>query len=70
MRHVFRATKIGWNEDQEGVWFDSDQYTKEAEMEQKAKSSLTYPKILSVLIVAVVAILFGYVLPQFEEMFA
>ena len=48
----------------------ADQYTKEAEMEQKAKSSLTYPKILSVLIVAVVAILFGYVLPQFEEMFA
>lgn len=48
----------------------ADQYTKEAEMEQKAKSSLTYPKILSVLIVGVVAILFGYVLPQFEEMFA
>lgn len=48
----------------------ADQYTKEAEMEQKAKSSLTYPKILSVLIVGVVAILFGYVLPQFEEMFS
>lgn len=48
----------------------ADQYTSEAMMEQKAKSSLTYPKILSVLIVAVVAILFGYVLPQFEEMFS
>lgn len=48
----------------------ADQYMKEAELEQKAKSSLTYPKILSVLIVGVVAILFGYVLPQFEEMFS
>ena len=45
-------------------------YTQENELEQQVKSSLTYPKILSVLIVAVVAILFGYVLPQFEEMFA
>ena len=45
-------------------------YTQENELEQQVKSSLTYPKILGVLIVAVVAILFGYVLPQFEEMFA
>ena len=29
MRHVFKATKIGWDEEQEGVWFDSNQYTKE-----------------------------------------
>lgn len=45
-------------------------YTQENELEQQVKSSLTYPKILSVLIVGVVAVLFGYVLPQFEEMFA
>ena len=45
-------------------------YTDENELEQQVKSSLTYPKILSVLIVAVVAILFGYVLPQFEDIFA
>lgn len=44
-------------------------YTEENELEQQVKSSLTYPKILSVLIVAVVAILFGYVLPQFKELF-
>ena len=48
----------------------ADQYTKEAQLEAKAKSSLTYPKILSGLIVIVMAILFGYVLPQFEEMFS
>lgn len=48
----------------------ADQYTKEAQLEAKAKSSLTYPKILSALIVVVLLILFGYVLPQFEEMFS
>ncbi|WP_034449103.1 type II secretion system F family protein [Butyrivibrio sp. AE2032] len=48
----------------------AEQYTSEAQLEQTAKNSLTYPKILSVLIVIVVAILFGYVLPQFEEMFS
>ena len=48
----------------------AEMYTSEAQMEQTAKNSLAYPKILSGLIVIVVAILFGYVLPQFEEMFA
>ena len=48
----------------------AEQYTSEAQLEQTAKNSLTYPKILSALIVIVVAILFGYVLPQFEEIFA
>ncbi len=47
----------------------ADQYTSEAQLEQTAKNSLTYPKILSVLIVVVVAILFGYVLPQFKDLF-
>ena len=45
-------------------------YTEENELEQQVKSSLTYPKILAVLIVAVVAILFGYVLPQFDDLFS
>ena len=48
----------------------AEQYTSEAQLEQTAKNSLTYPKILSVLIVIVVAILFGYVLPQFEDIFS
>ncbi len=29
MRHVFRATKLGRESEQEGIWFDADQYTKE-----------------------------------------
>jgi len=48
----------------------AEHYTDENELEQQVKSSLTYPKILSGLIVIVVAILFGYVLPQFEDIFA
>lgn len=48
----------------------AEQYTSESQLEQTAKNSLTYPKILGVLIVIVIAILFGYVLPQFEEMFS
>lgn len=48
----------------------ADQYMKEAQLEQKAKNSLTYPKILGGLIVLVMLILFGYVLPQFDSIFA
>ena len=48
----------------------AEQYTSESQLEQTAKNSLTYPKILSALIVGVVAILFGYVLPQFEDIFS
>lgn len=29
MRHVFKATKLGWDEVKEGVWFDSDRYSLE-----------------------------------------
>ena len=29
MKHLFRATKIGWEKEKEGVWFDSDAYSKE-----------------------------------------
>lgn len=36
MRHVFRATKLGWDKEREGIWFDSDDYTREeAEAEFK-----------------------------------
>jgi len=48
----------------------ADQYTNESQLEQTAKNSLTYPKILAALLVGVVAILFGYVLPQFEDLFS
>lgn len=28
MRHVFRATKIGWDKEQEGIWFDLIEYAR------------------------------------------
>ena len=42
MRHVFKATKIGWDEEKEGVWFDADYYTREeAEAEFKPYTGIT-----------------------------
>ena len=36
MKHVFKATKLGWKREQEGIWFDSNTFTKEkAEAEFK-----------------------------------
>ena len=29
MKHLFLATKMGWEREQEGVWLDSNVYTKE-----------------------------------------
>ena len=28
-RHVFVAKRMGWDEERDGIWFDSDYYTKE-----------------------------------------
>lgn len=42
MRHVFKATKIGWGKGKEGIWFDSDDYSKEeAEAEFKPYEGVT-----------------------------
>lgn len=45
-------------------------YEKDYRLKQKVKSSMIYPKILCVLIVVVVAIIMGYVIPQFQDLFA
>lgn len=29
MKHVFKATKLGWAKEKEGIWFDSEQYSEE-----------------------------------------
>ena len=42
MKHLFRATKIDWEKEKEGVWFDSDAYSKEeAEAEFKPYQGTT-----------------------------
>ena len=48
----------------------AEYYAKEYKLHKKIKSSMTYPKILGVLMVIVLAIIMGYVVPQFEDLFA
>lgn len=45
-------------------------YDKEYRLNQKIKSSMTYPKILLVLIVAVILVIMGYVVPRFKTLFS
>ena len=44
-------------------------YDKDYRLTQKVKSAMTYPKILTFLIVVVVAVIMGYVIPQFQSLF-
>ena len=48
----------------------ADYYSKEYKLNQKIKSSMTYPKILTVLIILVVMVIMGFVIPQFSNLFA
>lgn len=42
MKHLFLAKKMGWNNEKDAVWFDSDAYTKEeAEAEFKPYHGVT-----------------------------
>ena len=34
MRHVFKATKLGWDREQDGIWFDSSKYTADEARDQ------------------------------------
>lgn len=69
MIHMFRASETAGNMGQAANRM-ADYYTKEHRLNEKVKSSMTYPKFLGILMVAVTAILMGYVLPQFESLFA
>ena len=48
----------------------AEHYEKSHKLNAKISSSMTYPKILGVMVVAVVLILTKFVLPQFAELFA
>ena len=67
--NMFRAAESSGNLDSTAMRL-ANQYQKENQIEQAAKSSLTYPKILICLIIVVVGIIFGYIMPQFEELFS
>ena len=47
----------------------ADYYAKEYRLNQKIKSAMTYPKILTVMIIGVVAVIVGFVIPQFKPLF-
>ncbi len=67
--YMFRAAESSGNLDSTALRL-ADQYQKENEIESEAKNALTYPKILAGLIVLVVGVIFGFIMPQFEELFA
>ena len=67
--NMFRAAESSGNLDSTALRL-ATQYQKENQIESAAKNALTYPKILTALIIAVVAIIFGYIMPQFEELFS
>ncbi len=42
MKHLFKAKKLGWKNESDGIWFDSNKYTKEeAEAEIKPYKGTT-----------------------------
>lgn len=67
--NMFRAAESSGNLDSTSLRL-ADQYQKENKIEQEAKNALTYPKILGALIVGVVGVIFGFIMPQFEDLFA
>ena len=48
----------------------ADYYEKDYKLSQKLSNAFTYPMILCVLIVLVLIIIMGFVIPQFESLFA
>ncbi len=67
--HMMHTAELAGNLDKTCLRM-ADQYEKEYKLSSKVNSAMTYPKILSVLIVAVVAVIMTFVMPQFSELFA
>lgn len=67
--NMIRSAESGGNLD-ETCMNMANYYSKEYRINQKISSSMVYPKILTVLIVVVLIIIMGFVLPQFESLFA
>ena len=66
--NMMRSAESGGNLDATAANM-AEYYSKEYKLQQKIKSSTTYPKILGVLIVVVLIVIMGFVLPQFSTMF-
>lgn len=67
--NMFRASETSGGLDDTALRV-ANQYMKEDRLNAKVKGAMTYPKILGALIVLVVAVIFGFVMPQFDSLFA
>ena len=67
--NMIRSAETSGNMDQTAGNM-AEYYSKEYRLQQKIKSSTTYPKILGVMIVIVVIVLMGFVRPQFDSLFS
>ncbi len=68
MIYMYRSAESSGNLDKVTMQM-AEHYEKSHKLESKISSSMTYPKILGVMIVAVVLIITKFVLPQFGELF-
>lgn len=68
MIHMYRSAETGGNLEQVSLKM-AELYEKEHRLQGKISSALIYPKILTVMIVAVILILTKFVLPKFQELF-
>lgn len=66
--NMFRASESSGGLDDTALRV-SNQYMKEDHLNAKVNGAMTYPKILGSLIVLVVAVIFGFVMPQFDSLF-
>lgn len=69
MIYMYRSAETSGNLDKVSMQM-AEHYEKSHKLNSKISSSMTYPKILGIMVVAVVLILTKFVLPQFEELFA
>ena len=67
--NMIKSSESSGNLDQVALQM-ADYYEKDYKLSQKLSSAFTYPKILCVLIVLVLIIIMGFVIPQFESLFA
>ncbi len=69
MVHMFRSAEASGKLDQTAFRM-ANHYEKEAKLKSKVSGAMVYPCILLCMIVAVVLIIFTFVLPQFDSLFA
>lgn len=67
--HMMHTSELAGNMDKTALRM-AQQYEKEYKLNSKVSSAMTYPKILTVMIIAVVMVIMTFVMPQFTDLFA